>query len=97
MFDTEMSAEAKEKLTTKLTELGLEESAIDDRLMLTYRRISHGLTKLRILLDDKGIDAPKTREIIETIVNKTMEKDLAKAKQWYEEHKDSSHEKQPVA
>jgi hypothetical protein len=97
MFDHEMSAETKEKLTTRLTELGIDKSAIDERLLWGYRKVSHGMTNLRLVLDDKGIDETKTREIFNAVVEKTMTKDLAKARQWHEEHKDKSREKQQVA
>jgi hypothetical protein len=68
----------KEKLTSKLKELGIEESKIDERLMWSFKKVSFGLMKLRLVLDDKGIDEAKSREIIDKLVDKATKKDLAK-------------------
>ena len=46
----EMSEEKKEKLTAKLKELGIDESAIDEKLMWSYKKVSFGLMKLRLVL-----------------------------------------------
>ena len=92
MFDHEMSDEKKEKLTAKLKELGIEEDKIDERLMWGFKKASFGLVKLRLVLDDKGVDETKTKEIIDKIVDKAMSKDLAKVRQWHEEHKNKEHE-----
>ena len=93
MFDHEMSEEKKEKLTAKLKELGIEESLIDERLMWSFKKVSFGLTKLRLVLDDKGVSEAKTKDIIDELVEKAMKKDLAKVREWHEEHKHKEHEK----
>ena len=89
----EMSDEKKEKLTAKLKKLGIDESNIDERLMWTYKKVSFGLMKLRLVLDDKGIDEAKSREIIDKLVDKVANKDLAKVREWHEEHKAEKHDK----
>ena len=83
----EMSEEKKEKLTAKLKELGIDEDKIDERLMWTYKKVSFGLMKLRLVLDDKGIDEAKSKEIIDKLVDKAKEKDLAKIREWHEKRK----------
>lgn len=86
-----MTEEKKAKLTEKLKEMGIDESIIDERLMWKFKKVSFGLMKLRLVLDEKGVDEAKTKEIIDKIVDKSMSKDLAKVKQWHEEHKDKEH------
>ena len=58
----EMSEEKKEKLTAKLKELGIDENKIDERLMWSFKKVSFGLMKLRLVLDDKGIDEAQSRK-----------------------------------
>jgi hypothetical protein len=91
MFDKEMSEEKKAKITEQLKELGIDESQIDERLMWTFKKVSFGLMKLRLVLDDKGIDEAKSREVIDKIVDKVKNKDLAKIKEWHEKHKAEKH------
>jgi hypothetical protein len=88
----EMSEEKKEKLTAKLKEMGIDESQIDERLMWSVKKVSFGLMKLRLVLDDKGIDEAKSREIVNTLVEKASNKDLAKLREWHEKHKAEKHE-----
>jgi hypothetical protein len=92
MFDKEMSEEKKEKLTAKLKEMGIDESKIDERLMWSVKKVSFGLMKLRLVLDDKGIDEAQSREIIEKLVDKATKKDLAKVREWHEKHKAEKHD-----
>ena len=92
MFDHEMSEEKKEKLTIKLKEMGIDESLIDERLMWSFKKASFGLMKLRLVLDEKGFDETKAKEIIDKLVDKAKNKDLAKVKEWHEEHKHKEHE-----
>lgn len=89
----EMSEEKKEKLTAKLKELGIDESAIDEKLMWSYKKVSFGLMKLRLVLDDKGIDEAKSKEIIDKLVAKAKEKDLVEVREWHEKHKAEKHDK----
>lgn len=89
----EMSEEKKEKLTEKLKELGIDASSIDDRLMWSFKKASFGLMKLRLVLDDKGIDETKSREIIAKLVDKATNKDLTKVREWHEKHKAEKNDK----
>jgi hypothetical protein len=84
----EMSEEKKEKLTAKLKELGIDDSKIDEKLMWSFKKASFGLMKLRLILDDKGVSEEKSKEIIDKLVDKAKEKDLAKVREWHEKHKD---------
>jgi endonuclease III-like uncharacterized protein len=93
MYDhKEMSEEKKEKLTEKLKELGINESSIDEQLMWSFKKASFGLMKLRLVLDDKGIDETKSREIIDKLVDKATKKDLAEVREWHEKHKVEKHD-----
>jgi hypothetical protein len=92
MFDRDMSDEKKEKLTAKLKELGVDESKIDERMMWSYKKASFGLVKLRLVLEDQGIDEAKAGEIIDKVVAKAKEKDLSKVREWHEQHHADRHE-----
>jgi endonuclease III-like uncharacterized protein len=85
---TEMSEEKKEKWTMKLTELGIPEEKIDESLIWSVKKTSFKLSKLRLVLDEKGIEESKAKEIVEKLVNKALEKDLAKIKEWQEKHEE---------
>jgi hypothetical protein len=93
MFDhKEMSEEKKEKLTAKLKEMGVDESNIDEKLMWSVKKVSFGLMKLRLVLDDKGIDEAKAQEIIDKLVDKAKTKDLAEIREWREKHNEEKHD-----
>ena len=87
-----MSEEKKEKLTAKIKEMGIDESKIDERLMWSVKKVSFGLMKLRLVLDDKGIDEEQSRKIIDTLVDKAKNKDLTKVREWHEKHKAEKHD-----
>jgi hypothetical protein len=89
----EMSEEKKEKLTAQLKELGIDENKIDERLMWSFKKVSFGLMKLRLVLDDKGLDEAKTKEIIDKLVDKATNKDLAKVREWHEKRKSEKDDK----
>ena len=89
----EMSEEKKEKLTSMLKELGIDESNIDERLMWSVKKVSFGLMKLRLVLDDKGLSEAQSKEIIEKLVDKATNKDLAKVREWQEKHEAEKHDK----
>ena len=89
----EMSEEKKEKLTSMLKELGIDESNIDERLMWSVKKVSFGLMKLRLVLDDKGLSEAQSKEIIEKLVDKATNKDLAKVREWHEKHEAEKHDK----
>jgi hypothetical protein len=44
------------------------------------------IVRLRLLLDEKGIDESNAKEIIEKLVSSANDKDLTKIKEWHEEH-----------
>lgn len=89
----EMTEEQKEKFTEKLKELGIDESSIDEKLMWSFKKFSFGLMKLRLVLDDKGIDEAKSREIIDRLVDKATDKDLAEVREWHEKHEAEKNDK----
>jgi len=92
MFDhKEMSEEKKAKLTSKLKELGIDEKMIDEHLMWKVKKASHELTKLRLMLDEKGASKEDTKKILDKLVEGSMKKDLAKIKEWQKEHKEKEH------
>ena len=93
MFNKEMTEEKKEKMTAKLKELGVDESKIDERMMWSVKKVSFGLMKLRLVLDEKGIAETQSREIIDKLVDKAKNKDLAKVREWHEKHKAEKHDK----
>jgi len=84
----EMDEEKKAKWVKKLTELGVPEEKIDDSLIWTVKKVSFKLSKLRLILDEKGVDESKAKEIVEKLVNKSLGKDLSKIKEWHEKHKE---------
>lgn len=92
MHTHEMSEEKKAKMTEHLKELGVDEAMIDEKLMWSVKKTSHGLTKLRIVLEDKGIDESKANEVIDKLVEKAKTKDLAKVRAWMEEHQEHKHQ-----
>ncbi len=71
----------------KLTELGIPEEKIDESLIWSVKKTSFKLSKLRLVLDE-GIEESKAKEIVEKLVNKALEKDLAKIKEWQEKHEE---------
>jgi len=93
MYHKELSEEKKQKLTAKLKELGIDESKIDERLMWSFKKVNFSLMKLRLVLDDIGIDEAKSLEIIDKLVDKAKTKDLAKIREWHETHKAEKEEK----
>ena len=85
----EMDEETKAKWTAKLVELGMPEDKIDERLIWVAKMTTHKLSKLRLLLSDKGINEAKAKELINQLVNKALEKDLAKIREWRDKHQDT--------
>ncbi|HUD08189.1 MAG TPA: hypothetical protein VMQ52_03870 [Candidatus Saccharimonadales bacterium] len=84
----EMDEEKKAEWTEKLTGLGVPEEIIDEPLIWTVKKASFKLSKLRLILDEKGVEESKAKEIIQTLVTKALGKDLAKIKEWQEKHKE---------
>ena len=83
-----MDDEKKARWTKKLVELGIPEEKIDESLIWSVKKVSHKLSRLRLLLNEKGVDESKAKEIIGGLVNKALGKDLAKIKEWQEKHKE---------
>ncbi|HUD06866.1 MAG TPA: hypothetical protein VMR34_03180 [Candidatus Saccharimonadales bacterium] len=83
-----MDEEKKAKWTKKLVELGIPEEKIDETLIWSVKKVSFKLSKLRLVLDEKGVDESKAKEIVEKLVAKALGKDLAKIKEWQEKHKE---------
>lgn len=92
MFNKEMSEEKKAELSAKLKELGIDESKIDDQLLWSFKKVSVSIMKLRLVLDDKGIDEAQSREIIDKLVEKAQAMDLAQIKEWHEKHQAEKHD-----
>lgn len=90
----EMDEDKKARLMEKLKELGIAEEKVDESLMWTIKKISHKISKLRLILDEKGVEDSKVKEIIVKLVAKTTEKDLAKIKQWHNEHEHKNHQQE---
>jgi Tfp pilus assembly protein FimV len=84
-MDEEMIA----KWTKKLTELGVPEDKIDEHLLWIFKKVTFKLSKLRLMLDDIGVDESKAKEIIEKVVAKANEKDLAKIREWRDQHQEN--------
>ena len=85
MWD-KMDDEKKKKMTEMLEELGIDEKIVDEHLMHVAKKVSFRLIKLRLMLDERGVDEAKAKEIIEKMVGMAMGKDLAKVKEWHKEH-----------
>ncbi|MGD0284381.1 MAG: hypothetical protein ABSB12_02205 [Candidatus Saccharimonadales bacterium] len=81
-----MDDDKKAKLTSMVTELGVPEDKIDEHLLWLFKKVSFKLSKLRLVLDEKGIDEAGAKAIIEKMVAKANEKDLAKIKEWRDKH-----------
>jgi len=84
----EMDEEKKAKWVEKLTELGIPEEKIDESLIWTVKKTSHKLSKLRLILDEKGVEESKAKEIVEKLVANALGKDLDKIREWQEKHKE---------
>lgn len=91
MWD-KMDEEKKAKFSAKIKEMGIDEKIIDEHLIWKFKKLSHKLMRLRLMLDEKGVSDAKIKEILDKLVDKAMKKDLAKMKQWVEEHKDNDKE-----
>jgi hypothetical protein len=90
MWD-KMDDEKKQKLTTMLKDLGIDEKMIDEHLIWKVKKSSFKLMKLRLMLDEKGLSEADTKKILDKLVEASMKKDLAKIKEWQEEHEDKEH------
>jgi hypothetical protein len=84
-----MDEEMKAKWTKKIAELGVPEDKIDEHLIWVFKMVSHKLGKLRLMLDDIGVEESKAKEIIETVVARANEKDLAKIREWRDQHQEN--------
>ena len=56
---------------------------------MIFKKVTFKLSKLRLMLDDIGVDESKAKEIIEKVVAKANEKDLAKIREWRDQHQEN--------
>jgi len=77
----EMSEEKIAKWTKMITELGVPEDQVDEHLIWTFKKATHKLSKLRLVLDEKGVDEATAKEIVEKLAAHVNEKDLAKIRE----------------
>jgi endonuclease III-like uncharacterized protein len=84
----EMDEEKKAKWVKKISDLGVPEDKIDEKLIWAFKKTSMKISHLRLKLDAIGIDEAKAKEIVEKVVNHSLEKDLAKIKEWHEQHQE---------
>ena len=78
----------KAEMIKSLKAMGIEEDMIDDKVLWVAKMVGFKIMKLRLIMDEKGLDADQVEEIIENIVAKAMEKDLDEIKKWHKEHKE---------
>jgi len=83
-----MDEEKLAKWTERVAALGVPEDKIDEHLLWIFKKVTFKLSKLRLMLDDKGIDESKAKEIIQNLVNKSNSKDLAKLREWKLKHQE---------
>ena len=83
-----MDEEKKAKWTKKLTDLGIAEEKVDEELICLVKKASHKVNKLRLVLDEKGVEESKAKEIIEKLVDRALQKDLAQVKEWQQKHEE---------
>ena len=66
----EMDEEKKAKWTKKLIELGVPEEKIDEPLIWSFKKVSFKLGRLRLALDEKGVEESKAKEPDQRIGNR---------------------------
>lgn len=82
----DMDKEKMAKFTEEFQKLGVDKTMIDDSLIWTAKKVSYKLMKLRMILDDKGVDPIKAKEIINKLIAMAMDKDLTDIKKWHQDH-----------
>jgi len=88
----EMDEEQIAKWTKMISGLGVPEDQVDEHLIWIFKKATHKLSKLRLVLDEKGVDEATAKEIVEKLAAHVNEKDLAKIKEWKEKLQEQ-HEK----
>ena len=83
-----MDDEKTAKLTKMVVEIGVPEDKVDEHLLWIFKKVFFKLNKLRLVLDEKGVDESAAKDIIEKLVAKANEKDLAEIKEWHEKHQE---------
>jgi len=78
----EMDEETIAKWTKMISELGVPEDQVDEHLIWVFKKVTHKLSKLRLVLDEKGVDEETAKAIVEKLAAHVNEKDLAKIKEW---------------
>ena len=89
----EMDEEMVAKWTKMISELGVPEDQVDEHLIWVFKKATHKLSKLRLVLDEKGVDEATAKAIIEKLAAHVNEKDLAKIREWREKRQEQ-HEKE---
>jgi hypothetical protein len=84
----EMDEEMVAKWTKMITELGVPEEQVDEHLIWVFKKATHKLSKLRLVLDEKGVDEATTKAIVEKLAAHVNGKDLAKIKEWKEKYQE---------
>ncbi len=84
----EMDEEKKAKWVTKISDLGVPKDKIDEHLIWAMKKASHKISKLRLMLDEKGVDESKAKEIVNKLVGHALDRDLAKIKEWHEKYQE---------
>lgn len=84
--EEKMDEGKKMMIMDTLKEAGVDESKIDDDLMMLVGKISNKINMLRAELDEKGIDDMKGKEIVNKISMKATEMDIADVKEWHMGH-----------
>ena len=86
--DDKMDDEKIAKWTKEIAELGVPEDKIDERLLWLFKKASFKLNLLRLVLNEKGVDEPQAKEIINKLVARANEKDLTEIKEWHQRHEE---------
>jgi len=84
----DMDAEKLAKWTKKIAELGVPEDQIDEHLIWSFKKAVMKLSKLRLVLDDKGVAEADAKAIIDKVAAHANQKDLAKIHEWKAKHHD---------
>lgn len=87
-----MDDEKIAKLTKMVVELGVPEDKVDEHLLWIFKKVLFKLNKLRLVLDEKGVDESEAKAIVEKLVAKTNEKGLAEIREWHQKHQEKQSE-----
>ena len=82
----EIEPEKKKKMAETIKGFGVDESIIDEDLMIIFKKVDHKINKLRFMLDKKGVIEKDVRGIVDKAINNTFMKSLGDVKEWHETH-----------